>query len=75
MKAVERTDHLTTLTVETIDAMGMICSHCGNVAAGNKLKIYATVRGARSRTHNGEFCSKLCHDIFHGLKPAKKPTP
>ena len=71
MKRVEKTDHLTELKVETIDAMGMVCSQCGNVATGDKLNIYATVRGAIRRTHNGEFCSKLCHDIFHGLKPAK----
>jgi hypothetical protein len=66
---IERTDHLTELQYETVDADGVRCSECGGVAKHNKLLIYATVRGTKRRTHNGSFCSKLCHDIFHGLKP------
>lgn len=58
---------ITELTVEAIDADGMRCSECGDTAPGEKVLIYTTRRGRNVRTHNGQFCSKLCHDIFHGL--------
>jgi hypothetical protein len=71
MKTIERSDHLTELVSEAVDANGVRCSECGDTAPGNKLLIYATVRGAKRRTHNGAFCSKFCHDVFHGLMPRK----
>jgi hypothetical protein len=71
-KLIPRNDHVTELVFETIDAMGDHCSQCDKTAKGNKLLVFATVNGARQRTHNGAFCSKRCHDIFHGLKPASK---
>lgn len=71
MQRIERTDHLTKLSCETVEAMGVTCSECGGTARGDTLQVYATVRGRRVRTHNGSFCSKLCHDIFHGLRPRK----
>jgi hypothetical protein len=64
-----------TLHRETIDAMGMTCSECDVTDMTNKkLYVFYTMRGNKRRTHNGQFCSKRCHDIFHGLKPrpAKK---
>ena len=67
MKTIERNDHLVTLQHETIDAMGVTCSECGKAA--KKLLVFYTMRGSNRRTHNGQFCSKRCHDIFHGLKP------
>jgi len=58
---------IVTLHRETIDAMGMTCSECG--AERKQLYVFYTMRGTRRRTHNGQFCSKKCHDIFDGLKP------
>ena len=55
---------------ETIDAYGVTCSECD--AAPKKLVVFYTMRGSNRRTHNGQFCSKLCHDRFHGLKPRVK---
>jgi hypothetical protein len=49
-----------------IDATGMRCSECEATPA--KLLVFYTMRGAKRLTHNGEFCSKHCHDIFYGLK-------
>lgn len=69
---IERTDHLTELVCEAVDASGDRCSECHDVAAGGKLLKYSTVRGARVRAHDGLFCSKVCHDMFHGLAPRRK---
>ena len=55
------------LICEAIDADGQRCSECGETAPGDKVLIYATVRGGRRRTHNGQFCSRVCHDRFNGL--------
>lgn len=52
---------------ETIDAMGVRCSECD--AAPKQLLVFYTMRGSNRRTHNGSFCSKMCHDTFHGLRP------
>jgi hypothetical protein len=71
MRTIEKSDHLTELVCEAIDAMGDRCSECGETAAGGQLLIYTTVRGTSGRIHNGAFCSKFCHDWFHGLKPRK----
>jgi hypothetical protein len=73
MRTIENTDHLTELVCETIDCPKWAnrCSECGDTAPGDQLLIYITVRGAHRRVHNGAFCSKFCHDWFHGLKPRK----
>jgi hypothetical protein len=61
---------LTVLTAERVDADGYHCSECGDPADRNgKLLRYCTQIGARSRPHDGLFCSKGCHDRFHGLAP------
>jgi len=52
---------------ETIDAYGVTCSECDK--GKKKLIVFYTMRGANRRTHNGQFCSKLCHDRYHGLRP------
>lgn len=70
MKAIPNTDHLVTLHCEPIDAMGKACSECG--ARPDRLLVYSTLRGQKSRTHRGQFCGKLCHDIFHGLQPKRR---
>lgn len=59
---------------ETIDGMGVTCSQCDqtDLTHGGKLYVYYTIRDGRRRTHNGSFCSKHCHDVFHGLRPARK---
>lgn len=63
------TTGITELVCEAIDADGQRCSECGDTAPGDKVLIYATLRGTNRRTHNGQFCSKACHDRFHGLAP------
>jgi hypothetical protein len=68
MKTIERDDHLTELVVETIDAEGKHCAECHDTAQGDKLFVYYTRLGSRQRRHDGLFCSKDCHDIYHGLK-------
>lgn len=54
---------------EVIDAYGQTCSWCGGVRRSGKLFVYYTERdgsgGRNRRTHNGQFCSKSCHDSFH----------
>jgi len=69
---IERTDHLTKLVCESVEAGRDRCSECGDVGPKGMLFIYATERGARRRVHDGTFCSKLCHDRFHGLAPKRK---
>jgi hypothetical protein len=52
---------------DTIDAQGQTCSWCGQTAKGNKLFVYRTERDGianQTRTHNGQFCSKSCHDVY-----------
>lgn len=68
-------DHIVTLCKETIDGMGVPCSECEATPA--KLLVFYTLRGPHRRTHNGSFCSKTCHDIFHQLRPrpAKETAP
>lgn len=43
------------------------CSECGDTGPAGRLFKYSTVRGARSRPHDGLFCSRECHDRWHGL--------
>jgi hypothetical protein len=59
--------HLTILRQESIEAMGVPCSECGETP--RRLLVFYTARGGQRRTHNGSFCSKQCHDRFHGLRP------
>ncbi len=65
---IDRSDHLYELHCEAIDADNHHCWECHDVAAGNRLFQFFSVRGKRSRQHDGMFCSKDCHDIYHGLK-------
>lgn len=55
---------LTVERVETDDRCSECCEHGGGV-----LLRYATRIGTRVREHDGLFCSKACHDRFHGLMP------
>jgi hypothetical protein len=68
MSKIERNDHLTELVVEIIDAEGKRCAECHDTAQGDRLFVYYTRHGSRQRRHDGLFCSKDCHDIYHGLK-------
>ena len=66
---LDRDDHAIVLCKEVIEPMGIKCSECEG--SPSELYVFYTMRGSRRRTHNGAFCSKKCHDIFHGLKPRK----
>lgn len=69
--SILKQDHTVTLGKEIVQAFGIKCSECD--AAPDELLVFYTMRGQHRRTHNGSFCSKLCHDRFHGLKP--RPAP
>lgn len=69
MAPIEREDHATRLECETADSRER-CSECGE--RPDRLLRYFTAMGAKRREHGGLFCSKLCHDIFHGLAPRAK---
>lgn len=76
MRKIERDDHLTRLEVETVDAgvadCGFArCVECGDLGPNDKLFFFHTVRGAKWRRHDGAFCSKFCHDQWHGLAPKR----
>lgn len=60
---------LSVLTSEAVDADGLHCSECGDTGPGDKLLIFCTRIGTRVRMHGGRFCSKVCHDRYHGLAP------
>jgi len=65
---------LSVLTTERVDADGTRCAECLDPADRDGMLLqFATKIGARSRIHDGLFCSKDCHDRYHGLKP--KVTP
>jgi hypothetical protein len=53
-------------TVSTREA----CKWCGGTRKGGKLFEYRTERDdstvSRRSVHNGLFCSKSCHDAYHG---------
>lgn len=72
MAVIERTDHLTELLTQAIDAEGKTCPECHDVAPHDQLFVFSTRHGARVRVHDGAFCSKLCHDIYHGLAPRRR---
>ena len=43
------------------------CSWCGQTRKNGSLFAYSTeTDGGRTFTHRGLFCSKSCHDIYHG---------
>lgn len=68
-----RSTGLSVLTCEKVDANGYHCAECGDPADSNgHLLAYATVIGNRTRLHDGMFCSKECHDRFHGLAPRRR---
>jgi hypothetical protein len=71
MPVIERTDHLTELLTEAIDAEGKTCPECHDVGPHDRLFVFSTRHGKRVRVHDGAFCSKFCHDIYHGLRPRK----
>lgn len=57
------------LTCAAVDAEGSRCAECGDEAdSQGRLLIFATRIGARIRVHEGMFCSRDCHDRWHGLK-------
>lgn len=56
---------------ETIDAMGVTCSWCGQPRKDNKLYVYWTEHDSvqsNRRTHNGQFCSIQCHNDYHDVR-------
>lgn len=67
---IPRSTGLSVLTCERVDAGGYHCAECGDPADDNgHLLRFATQIGRRVREHDGIFCSKDCHDRYHGLKP------
>lgn len=45
------------------------CAECGELGPKGLLFKYSSVRGVRSREHEGLFCSLDCHDRYYGLRP------
>jgi hypothetical protein len=68
---IESDDHLYELRAEAIGAEGHHCPECHDVAAGDRLFIFSTVRGNKVRVHDGAFCSQQCHDVWYGVAPKK----
>jgi hypothetical protein len=68
---IDRTNCLTELVCEAIEAGNNRCPECHDTAPGDKLYVYSTRRGFRLREHAGAFCSKDCHDVYNGLKPRR----
>lgn len=60
--------YITELVCEPIEAGNRLCPECHDTAAHNTLYVFSTRRGFRLREHDGAFCSKDCHDVYHGLK-------
>jgi hypothetical protein len=71
MSAIESRDHLYELRAEAIEAGNQRCPECREVGNGERLFVFATVRGNKARVHDGAFCSQQCHDIWHGLVPKR----
>lgn len=71
MSALRKSDlnstGLSVLTCERVETDAR-CAECRD-DGGGKLLRYATRIGTRVREHDGLFCSKSCHDWFHGLRP------
>jgi hypothetical protein len=71
MTPIDRTDHETRLGIVPVErAPGDRCTECHKRPA--VLLRFYTGMGAKRRDHEGMFCSKLCHDVFHGLAPRAK---
>jgi hypothetical protein len=67
---LQQNDHLTVLECEAVDADWQVCPECGDVGPNDTLLRFTTVRcngAGKHRKHAGLFCSKQCHDIWHGL--------
>ena len=64
-----RSTGLSVLTCEAVEPEGYGCSECRERDSITPLFKYATVIGTRRREHDGLFCSKGCHDWYHGLRP------
>jgi hypothetical protein len=76
MSALRKSDlnsiGLSVLVCESVDACGTHCAECGEEADRNgKLLQYGTQIGPRVRVHDGLFCCKDCHDVWHGLRPRR----
>jgi hypothetical protein len=68
-----RSTGLSVLTCERVDADGYHCAECHEAADRNgQLLQYATRIGHHVRVHDGLFCSKDCHDRYHGLAPRRR---
>lgn len=66
--ALRQNDHVTELESESVDAEGCHCPECGETGHNDTLLQFYTVRrGVNRREHAGLFCSKQCHDVWHGL--------
>lgn len=63
---------LSVLTCERVET-SQSCSECREAGgeSGGMLLRFATRIGARERVHDGLFCSKGCHDWYHGLRPRR----
>ena len=59
---------LSVLTCKIVESSQQRCSECCDDCGGELLQ-YATRIGTRVRVHGGLFCSKQCHDRYHGLAP------
>lgn len=57
----------TTLICEPVDAEGHRCAECGDKPE-TLLRFFTTRGNSYRREHDGLFCSKDCHDRWHGLK-------
>ena len=69
--------HWRQITGHSVDSVGgfgdrlYTCDWCGNVKRTPRGKPYAyryatETDGGRSHDHKGTFCSKSCHDSYHG---------
>jgi hypothetical protein len=58
--------------VEGVDAGGYGCFECGSTADDGYLLRFSTRSGAEVHEDGGLFCSKNCHDWWHGLRPRFK---
>jgi hypothetical protein len=60
----------TTLTRQTVPADGETCAWCGGVRPNARLYAFVTEHdGGRKAAHRGRFCSRSCHDAYHGTPP------
>lgn len=57
------------LVFYSVGADGEKCTECRRDAPAGKLLVFVTRIGNKHRPHDGWFCSKVCHDRYHGLAP------